>query len=237
MTACHQPVETIVGNEVPAAWFANGLRVIDIANPLSMKQAAWWMPDVPAGAQRVSSNDVYVDHRRASIYLIDRNRGLSILGQSSLSARRESGSRRPARPNVHDPRVFRVFRDRGSAPRSRPWANAKGTASWALLRGLPYRLGRRVERCVLPARELPEAGRRNVAARRAEDGAHAVELTVDRVAVDHRLPPISRLAWPACRCGPVPVRRHRRNARHSDHAPSKPHAALAGLPENIRSNS
>ena len=78
MTACHQPVETIIGNEVPAAWFANGLRVIDIANPLSMKQAAWWMPDVPAGAQRVCSNDVYVDHR-GLIYLIDRNRGLSIL--------------------------------------------------------------------------------------------------------------------------------------------------------------
>ena len=68
----------IVGNEVPAAWFANGLRVIDIANPLSMKQAAWWMPDVPAGAQRVCSNDVYVDHR-GLIYLIDRIRGLSIL--------------------------------------------------------------------------------------------------------------------------------------------------------------
>ena len=78
MTACHQPVETITGNEVPAAWFASGLRVIDISNPLSMKQAAWWMPDVPAGAQRVCSNDVYVDHR-GLIYLIDRNRGLSIL--------------------------------------------------------------------------------------------------------------------------------------------------------------
>jgi len=78
MTACHQTVETIVGNEVPAAWFANGLRIIDISNPLAMKQAAWWMPDVPAGAQRVCSNDVYVDHR-GLIYLIDRNRGLSIL--------------------------------------------------------------------------------------------------------------------------------------------------------------
>ena len=78
MTACHQTVETIVGTEVPAAWFASGLRVIDISNPLSMKQAAWRMPDVPAGASRVCSNDVYVD-RRGLIYLIDRNRGLSIL--------------------------------------------------------------------------------------------------------------------------------------------------------------
>ncbi|MEA2803783.1 MAG: hypothetical protein QOE49_3878 [Rhodospirillaceae bacterium] len=48
------------------------------SNPLSMKQPAWWMPDVPAGAQRVCSNDVYVDHR-GLIYLIDRNRGLSLL--------------------------------------------------------------------------------------------------------------------------------------------------------------
>ena len=39
MTACHQPVETITGTEVPAAWFASGLRVIDIANPLAMREA------------------------------------------------------------------------------------------------------------------------------------------------------------------------------------------------------
>ncbi|HEY8289014.1 MAG TPA: hypothetical protein VIG49_07070 [Acetobacteraceae bacterium] len=78
MTACHQPVETVIGTEVPAAWFASGLRIIDIANPLAMKQAAWWMPDVPPGAQRVCSNDVYQD-ARGLIYLIDRNRGLSIL--------------------------------------------------------------------------------------------------------------------------------------------------------------
>jgi hypothetical protein len=78
MTACHQPVETVRGTEVPAAWFASGLRVIDIANPLAMKEAAWWMPEVPAGARRVCSNDVYEDGR-GLIYLIDRNRGLSIL--------------------------------------------------------------------------------------------------------------------------------------------------------------
>ena len=78
MTACHQTVETIIGTEVPAAWFASGLRVIDISNPLAMQQSAWWMPDVPSGAQRVCSNDVYVD-ARGLIYLVDRNRGLSIL--------------------------------------------------------------------------------------------------------------------------------------------------------------
>ena len=78
MTACHQPVETITTSEVPAAWFASGLRVIDVANPHALREVAWWLPDVPAGAERVCSNDVYVD-ARGLIYLIDRNRGLSIL--------------------------------------------------------------------------------------------------------------------------------------------------------------
>jgi hypothetical protein len=78
MTACHQPIETITSSEVPAAWFASGLRVIDIANPHALCEVAWWLPDVPAGAERVCSNDVYVD-ARGLIYLIDRNRGLSIL--------------------------------------------------------------------------------------------------------------------------------------------------------------
>ena len=128
----------------------------------------------------------------------------------------------PERP---DPRVFRVFPDRGSAPRSRPRANAKGTASWALLRGLPYRLAD-VSKDVLPADEPPEARRRDVAARRTVDGAHAVEI-LDRVAVDRRLP-LTAARGPACRCGLVRVR-HRRNARHADRAPSKPHA-FAGLP-------
>ena len=53
----------------PAGDFV-GLRIFDVSKPGS--------PDVPPGAERVSSNDVYVDHR-GLIYLIDRNRGLSIL--------------------------------------------------------------------------------------------------------------------------------------------------------------
>ena len=54
-------------------WFVLGSFFSD-----AERKAAWWLPDVPAGAQRVCSNDVYVDHR-GLIYLIDRNRGLSIL--------------------------------------------------------------------------------------------------------------------------------------------------------------
>jgi hypothetical protein len=77
MTGCHQPVETITGSEVPAAWFAQGLRVLDISNPHAMREVAHYVPDSKSG-KRVCSNDVYVD-TRGLIYLIDRWRGLSIL--------------------------------------------------------------------------------------------------------------------------------------------------------------
>lgn len=78
MTGCHQPVERILGTEVPVTWFANGLRFIDIANPHAMREVASYLPDLPSGVQRLSSNDVFVDER-GLVYLIDRVRGLAIV--------------------------------------------------------------------------------------------------------------------------------------------------------------
>ncbi len=79
MTGCHQPAERIVnGTEIPVAWFAHGLRIIDVAKPHAPKEVASFMPDVPPGAARVQSNDVTVDDR-GLIYLLDRVRGLHIL--------------------------------------------------------------------------------------------------------------------------------------------------------------
>ena len=79
MTGCHQPAERIVtGTEIPVAWFAWGLRIIDVSKPHALKEVAFYMPDVPAGSQRVQSNDVTVDDR-GLIYLLDRVRGLNIL--------------------------------------------------------------------------------------------------------------------------------------------------------------
>jgi hypothetical protein len=77
-TGCHQPVETVRSTEIPVAWFAHGLRIVDIANPHAPREVASFLPPVPAGAQRVSSNDVFVDDR-GLMYLIDRQRGLHIL--------------------------------------------------------------------------------------------------------------------------------------------------------------
>lgn len=78
LTGCHQPVEVIRGSEVPVAWFANGLRFIDISNPLKLRESAYFIPDPAPGADRVSSNDVFQDDRGLT-YLIDRLGGLSIV--------------------------------------------------------------------------------------------------------------------------------------------------------------
>lgn len=77
-SGCHQPVEKIRGTEVPFAWFAQGLRIIDISHPHTPKEVAHYVPEPAAGAKRCQSNDVYQDDR-GLIYLIDRIRGLEIL--------------------------------------------------------------------------------------------------------------------------------------------------------------
>lgn len=77
-TGCHQPCEKVTGTEIPVAWFAHGLRIIDIARPHAPKEVAHFVPDVPQGSTRVQSNDVTVDER-GLIYLLDRVRGLHIL--------------------------------------------------------------------------------------------------------------------------------------------------------------
>lgn len=77
-TGCHQPVERITGTEVPVAWFAHGLRIVDISRPHAPREVAYYVPDVPPASERVQSNDVFVDDR-GLIFLLDRLCGLSIL--------------------------------------------------------------------------------------------------------------------------------------------------------------
>jgi hypothetical protein len=80
-SGCHQPCEIVTGTEIPVAWFARGLRIVDIANPHSPREVAWYMPDPAAGygeETRVQSNDVTVDDR-GLLYLLDRIRGCHIL--------------------------------------------------------------------------------------------------------------------------------------------------------------
>jgi hypothetical protein len=77
-TGCHQPCEEVRGTEIPVAWFASGLRIVEVANPHAPHEVASFLPPVPEGFDRVCSNDVCYDGR-GLLYLIDRNRGLHIL--------------------------------------------------------------------------------------------------------------------------------------------------------------
>ena len=81
MTGCHQPSERFNGTIIPFAWFAQGLRLFDIADPYQPKEVGHYEPDPPAGADRSSSNDVTIDER-GLIYLIDRQRGVDIIETS-----------------------------------------------------------------------------------------------------------------------------------------------------------
>jgi hypothetical protein len=78
MTGCHQPAERFHGNIVPFAWFANGLRLVDMSDPFAPREVGCYEPDAPEGCERASSNDVTVDPN-GLIYLIDRQRGLHII--------------------------------------------------------------------------------------------------------------------------------------------------------------
>jgi hypothetical protein len=84
MTGCHQPSERFKGTIIPFAWFAQGLRILDIADPFAPKEVASFLPDTPAGADRPSSNDVTIDDR-GLIYLVDRIHGVDIIESSVMN--------------------------------------------------------------------------------------------------------------------------------------------------------
>ena len=83
MTGCHQPSDRFAGNVVPFAWFAQGLRLVDVADPFAPREVARYVPDPPEGCARASSNDVTVDER-GLLYLIDRQRGVDIVETDAL---------------------------------------------------------------------------------------------------------------------------------------------------------
>jgi hypothetical protein len=77
-TGCHQPSERFTSTTLPFAWFAQGLRLVDVADPFNPREVGFYKPDPPAGADRASSNDVTMDDR-GLIYLIDRQNGVDII--------------------------------------------------------------------------------------------------------------------------------------------------------------
>jgi hypothetical protein len=83
MTGCHQPSEKLNGdNVIPFAWFAQGLRLIDVSDPFRPVEVGHYLPDAPQGFERVSSNDVTIDSR-GLYYLVDRQRGIHIVERTA----------------------------------------------------------------------------------------------------------------------------------------------------------
>ncbi len=73
----HQYREKLDSTLVYVTWFAGGLRVLDLADPLLPEEVAHFMSERPDGSAP-QSNDVDVDEN-GLIYLLDRNNGLEIL--------------------------------------------------------------------------------------------------------------------------------------------------------------
>jgi hypothetical protein len=62
-------------------YFAGGLRVVDIRDPMRPQEIAWYVPEVSTGAPQ--SNDVYVD-ADGLIYLVDRFEGVLDILEEAL---------------------------------------------------------------------------------------------------------------------------------------------------------
>jgi hypothetical protein len=77
----HQFQEHIEGTLVYCTWFSGGLRVVDISNPSSPQEVAWYIPQPCGGQPSPQTNDVEVD-ARGLVYIIDRHCGFDILEMS-----------------------------------------------------------------------------------------------------------------------------------------------------------
>jgi hypothetical protein len=74
----HQFQEHMLGTRVYAAWFAGGLRMVDIADPTQPEEIGYFIPEPVDGQSCPQTNDVDVDDR-GLIYIVDRQAGFDIL--------------------------------------------------------------------------------------------------------------------------------------------------------------
>lgn len=74
----HQYCEVMHGTLVHAVWFGGGLRIVDVADPLSPREVGYFIPEPVGGRAAPQSNDVALDDR-GLIYVVDRHVGFDIL--------------------------------------------------------------------------------------------------------------------------------------------------------------
>jgi hypothetical protein len=78
----HQFQEQRRGTMIYCAWFAGGLRVVDVSDPSSPREAGYFIPNPAEGRAAPQTNDVFVDERDR-IYMVDRYAGFDILEHTS----------------------------------------------------------------------------------------------------------------------------------------------------------
>ncbi len=74
----HQFQEHMDGTLVYCAWFAGGLRIVDVADPAAPQEVGYFIPQPAAGKVAPQTNDVDVDPN-GLVYIVDRYAGFDIL--------------------------------------------------------------------------------------------------------------------------------------------------------------
>ena len=74
----HQFQEHMDGTLVYCAWFAGGLRIVDVADPAAPQEVGHFIPEPAAGKVAPQTNDVDVDPN-GLVYIVDRYAGFDIL--------------------------------------------------------------------------------------------------------------------------------------------------------------
>jgi len=74
----HQFQEHMKDSLVYCAWFAGGLRIVDVADPTAPREVGHFIPEPAAGQPAPQTNDADVD-ARGLIYIVDRVSGFDIL--------------------------------------------------------------------------------------------------------------------------------------------------------------
>jgi hypothetical protein len=74
----HQFQEHMEGTLVYCAWFAGGLRIVDVADPAAPQEVGYFIPEPAAGKVAPQTNDVDVDPN-GLVYIVDRYSGFDIL--------------------------------------------------------------------------------------------------------------------------------------------------------------
>ncbi|HEY6239664.1 MAG TPA: hypothetical protein VIW78_02375, partial [Burkholderiales bacterium] len=74
----HQFQEHMNDTLLYCAWFAGGLRIVDIADPHSPQEVGFFIPEPAAGKAAPQTNDVDTDSR-GLIYIVDRYNGFDVL--------------------------------------------------------------------------------------------------------------------------------------------------------------